>query len=100
MEQKPLIRTIRLKRVRKNLRYAMSLAWVASPRLLIRYSVLGMFNAVMPPLSVYLGAVLVNKIADARIHPLTFEDVLPIVIGLWIIFIVQRTVGSYIGYGR
>src|SRR5204862_5766027 len=30
----------------------------------------------------------------------TFGDVLPIVIGLWITFIVQRTVGSYMGYGR
>ncbi len=100
MEQKPEIKTSRLQRVRKNLRYAMSLAWAASPRLLIRYMILGMFNAIMHPVSVYLGAVLVNKIADARIHPLTFEDVLPIVLGLWVTFIVQRAVGSYIGYGR
>ena len=90
----------RLARVKKNLGYAMSLAWAASPRLLLRYSLLGMFNAIMPPISVYLGAVLVNKIAEAQIHPMKFEDVLPIVIGLWITFIVQRAIGSYMGYGR
>jgi ATP-binding cassette subfamily B protein len=78
----------------------MSLAWAASPRLLLRYTLLGMFNAIMPPVSVYLGAVLVNKIAEARLHPIQFNDVLYIVIGLWITFVVQRAVGSYIGYGR
>ena len=40
-----------------------------------------MFNAIMPPVSVYLGAVLVNKIAEARLHALKFESVLYIVIG-------------------
>src|SRR5262245_1072164 len=100
MEEPIVIKTSRLKRVRKNLRHAMSLAWAASPRLLIRFSLLGMFNAIMPPVSVYLGALLVNKIAEAKLHPLTFQDVLPIVIGLWITFIVQRAVGSYMGYGR
>jgi len=100
MEEKPPPKTSRLRRVRKNLRLAMSLAWAASPKLLIRFSLLGMFNAIMPPVSVYLGAMLVNKIAEAKVSPLTFEDVMPIVIGLWITFIVQRTVGSYMGYGR
>src|SRR5215469_7843416 len=90
----------RLGRVRKNLRQAMSLAWAASPKLLIRYTLLGMFNAIMPPISVYLGAVLVNKIAEAHIHPMQFNDVLYIVVGLWITFVVQRAVGSYVGYGR
>jgi hypothetical protein len=42
----------RLGRVRKNLRHAMALAWAASPRLLIRYTLLGMLNAIMPPVSV------------------------------------------------
>jgi len=93
-------KTSRFKRVKKNLNHAMSLAWAASPRLLIRYTLLGMFNAIMPPVSVYLGSVLVNKISEARIHPLTFNDVLPIVGGLWITFVVQRAVGAYIGYGR
>jgi ATP-binding cassette subfamily B protein len=90
----------RLGRVKKNLRQAMSLAWAASPRLLIRYSLLGMFNAVMSPIAVYLGSVLVNKIADARLKQLQFEDILYIVIGLWIVFILQRAIGSYMGYGR
>ena len=100
IETEPVIRTSRLARVRKNLRHAMSLAWAASPKLLIRYTVLGMFNAIMPPISVYLGSVLVNKIAEARLHPMKFEDVLYIVVGLWVTFVVQRAVGSYIGYGR
>ena len=100
MSETGVKKTSRLQRVRKNLKHAMSLAWAASPKLLIRFSVLGMFNAIMPPVSVYLGAVLVNRIAEAKIHPLTFNDVLPIVIGLWITFIVQRAVGSYMSYGR
>ena len=90
----------RIARIRKNLRQAMSLAWAASPRLLIRYTVLGMINAVMPPVSVYLGAVLVNKIPLAHVRSLKFEDVLYVVIGLWITFMVQRALGAYIGYGR
>ncbi len=93
-------KTSRLKRVRKNLRYAMALAWAASPRLLLRYSVLGMFNAIMPPISVYLASLLVNKIADARVTALKFEDVMPIVIGLWLTFVIQRALGAYIGLGR
>lgn len=92
--------TGRLARVRKNLGYAMSLAWAASPKLLLRYTLLGMINAIMPPISVYLGAVLVNKIAEAQIKQLQFNDVLPIVIGLWLTFIIQRAIGSYMGYGR
>lgn len=92
--------TSRFKRVRKNLRHAMALAWAASPRLLIRYTLLGMFNAIMPPISVYLGSVLVNKIAEAQIHPLKFENILYIILGLWGTFVVQRSIGAYIGYGR
>jgi ATP-binding cassette subfamily B protein len=90
----------RAARVWQNLKQGMSLAWVASPRLLIRYTLLGMFNSVIPPVTVLLGALLVNKIAEAKIHPLEFNDLLPIVVGLWICFIIQRTIGSYIGYGR
>ncbi|HYJ38600.1 MAG TPA: ABC transporter ATP-binding protein [Chitinophagaceae bacterium] len=90
----------RIGRVRKNLRLGMSLAWAASPKLLVRYTLLGMFSAVMPPIAVYLGAVLVNKISEARLQNVTFTDILPIVIGLWIAFGVQRAVGAYIGYGR
>ena len=100
MEESSQARTTRFKRVRKNLGYAMSLAWAASPRLLIRYSLLGMFNAIMPPLSVWLGAKLVDKIALASTHQLTFNDILPIILGLWIAFMVQRAVGAYMGLGR
>ena len=90
----------RLRRVRRNLRYGLSLAWAASPRLLVRYTLLGMFSAIMPPIAVYLGAMLVNKISEARVHNLTLMDLLPIVIGLWVASTVQRAVGAYIGYGR
>jgi len=90
----------RIARIRKNLRQAMSLAWAASPRLLVRYTILGMINAVMPPISVYLGSVLVNKIAQAQVKALKFEDVLYVVLGLWITFVVQRALGAYMGYGR
>ncbi len=78
----------------------MSLAWAASPRSLIRYSLLGMLSATMPPIGVYLGAALVNRIAEARIHRLQFADLLPILIGLWLTNTVQRAVGAYMGYGR
>jgi ATP-binding cassette subfamily B protein len=90
----------RIGRVRKNLRLGMGLAWAASPKLLIRYTLLGMLSAVMPPLAVYLGAVLVNRISEAQLHHVTFADIVPIVIGLWIAFGVQRAIGAYIGYGR
>jgi len=90
----------RAARVWQNLKQGMSLAWAASPKLLIRYTLLGMFNSIIPPVTVLLGALLVNKIAEAKVHPLLFRDLLPIVVGLWICFIVQRAIGSYIGYGR
>jgi ATP-binding cassette, subfamily B, bacterial len=90
----------RARRVRKNLKQGMSLAWAASPRSLIRYSLLGMVSATMPPVSVYLGAVLVNRIAEARAQSLGIWDLLPIVIGLWLTVGAQRAVGAYMGYGR
>jgi ATP-binding cassette subfamily B protein len=90
----------RAARVWQNLKQGMSLAWAASPKLLIRYTLLGMFNSVIPPVTVWLGALLVDKIAESKLHPLEFNDLLPILVGLWICFIIQRTIGSYIGYGR
>jgi ATP-binding cassette subfamily B protein len=90
----------RARRVRKNLRQGMALAWAASPRSLIRYSLLGMLNAAMPPISVYLGAVLVNRIADARVQDIPFADMVPILIGLWLATATQRAIGAYMGYGR
>ncbi len=90
----------RASRVRKNLRQGMALAWAASPNSLIRYSVLGVLSAAMPPIAVYLGATLVNRIADARLHALHFKTLAPILIGLWLATAVQRAVGAYMGYGR
>jgi ATP-binding cassette, subfamily B, bacterial len=90
----------RVGRVRKNLSQGMALAWAASPSSLIRYSVLGVVSSIMPPISVYLGAKLVNRIAEGRAHALHFTDMLPIVIGLWTVTGVQRAVGAYMGYGR
>jgi ATP-binding cassette, subfamily B, bacterial len=87
-------------RVTRNLRLGMELAWSASPRSLMRYTLLGMLSASMPPLSVFLGAVLVNRIAEARVHALQIRDILPIVIGLWLVTSVQRAIGAYMGYGR
>ena len=78
----------------------MALAWAASPRSLVKYSVLGIVNSAMPPISVYLGSVLVNRIAEARLHSVRFSDMLPIVIGLWLSTGVQRAIGAYSGYGR
>jgi ATP-binding cassette subfamily B protein len=90
----------RTRRVRKNLAHGMALAWAASPRSLIRYSVLGMVSAMMPPISVVLGAALVNRIADARVRSLGFSELLPIVVGLWLAASLQRAIGAYMGYGR
>jgi ATP-binding cassette subfamily B protein len=90
----------RLRRVRKNLRMGMALAWSASPRLLLRYTLLGMFTAVMPPISVYLSAKLVDVIANARFHSTQITDILPLIAGLWITIVIQRSAGAYIGYGR
>ncbi|HEY5614376.1 MAG TPA: ABC transporter ATP-binding protein, partial [Bacteroidota bacterium] len=87
-------------RVWKNLKQGMALAWAASPRSLVKFSLLGVFGAAMTPLAVYLGSVLVNRIAEARVHALQFEDLLPIILGLWIGAAIQRTLGSYMGYGR
>ena len=100
MPESPATTKGRGRRVRKNLRLGMALAWAASPRSLIRYSVLGMLSAAMPPIAVYLGAALVNRIAEARLHSLQFKDLLPILIGLWLATAVQRAVGAYMGYGR
>jgi ATP-binding cassette, subfamily B, bacterial len=100
MEERPAIAKGRAKRVRKNLRQAFALAWAASPRSLVKYSLLGMVSATMPPISVYLGATLVNRIAEARLHALQFTDLLPIVIAMWVVTGVQRAVNAYMGYGR
>ncbi len=90
----------RLARVRKNLRQGLALAWAASPGSLVRYSLLGILSAAMPPITVYLGALLVNRIAEARVRSLDLGDMLPIVAGLWVATGVQRAVGAYLGYGR
>ena len=90
----------RAQRVRRNLRLGLSLAWSASPKSLIRFSLLGIVGAAMPPLSVYLGATLVNRIADGRLRALSVSDLLPIVVALWLTAGLQRALGAYMGYGR
>jgi ATP-binding cassette subfamily B protein len=89
-----------MRRVARNLRLGMALAWAASPRSLIRFSALGILNSAMPPISVYLGATLVNQIAGARLTPLAFSDMVPVLLGLWAVTGVQRAIGAYMGYGR
>ena len=59
-----------------------------------------MISSAMPPIAVYLGAVLVNRIAEARLHALSWRDLLPIILGLWVATGVQRAIGAYMGYGR
>ena len=59
-----------------------------------------MISAAMPPITVYLGAVLVNRIAEARVQALDWRDLLPIIGGLWLATGVQRAIGAYMGYGR
>ena len=59
-----------------------------------------MISSAMPPIAVYLGAVLVNRIADARLRSLHWIDLLPIILGLWATTGVQRAIGAYMGYGR
>ncbi len=100
MKSSPTKPTSRAARVRANLKKGMELAWAASPKSLIRFSLLGMLNATMLPISVYLGAVLVNRIAEARDHSIPFSGLLWIVAGLWIVVTLQRTISAYMGYGR
>jgi len=90
----------RARRVRKNLQKGLELAWAASPSALVRYTILGMISAAMTPVAVYLGALLVNRIAEARALSLQWTDLLPILVGLWVSTGVQRAIGSYMGYGR
>lgn len=92
--------TTRASRVRANLQKGLELAWTASPKSLVKFSVLGMINAAMTPIAVYLGAILVNRIADASSNKIPFSDLLPIVLGLWIVATLQRTISAYMGYGR
>jgi ATP-binding cassette subfamily B protein len=87
-------------RVKKNLRLGLALAWSASPHSLVRYSLLGMLSSAMPPITVFLGATLVNRIAEAQVRALRLGDLLPIVAGLWLAATMQRAIGAYMGYGR
>ena len=100
MDPSPPSRKGRASRVRRNLAQGMALAWAASPTSLVRYSLLGMISAAMPPLSVWLGALLVNRIAAARMESLRLADLMPIVLGLWLATGLQRALGAYMGYGR
>ena len=90
----------RARRVRKNLRQGLALAWSASPHSLVKYSLLGVLSSAMPPIAVYLGALLVNRIADARLHAIGLREIVPIIIGLWAATGLQRAIGAYMGYGR
>src|SRR3954470_21069291 len=90
----------RTARVRRNLRQGLALASAASPQALVRYSVLGMINAAMPPITVFLSARLVNQIAGARSGGLPFKTMVGVLTGLWLATAVQRAIGAYMGYGR
>jgi ATP-binding cassette subfamily B protein len=92
--------TSRAFRVRANLKKGLELAWAASPASLVRFSLLGMVNAAMSPVAVYLGSLLVNRIAEARNHTILFSQLIWVVVGLWIVATLQRTISAYMGYGR
>ncbi|HKZ38939.1 MAG TPA: ABC transporter ATP-binding protein [Chryseolinea sp.] len=92
--------TSRAFRVRANLKKGMELAWAASPKSLVKFSLLGMLNATMTPVSVYLGSVLVNRIAEARNQAIPFSGLIWIVIGLWVVVTLQRAISAYMGYAR
>ncbi len=66
----------------------------------MRYSLLGILGATLTPIMVYLGARLVNEIAQARLQSLQLKDMLPTILGLWLATGVQRALGAYTGYGR
>lgn len=100
MEMQSRTKRKRLERVWKNLNMGMELAWAASPRSLMLYSTLGIIHAAMPPLGVWLGAELVNRIAEARLHQITLSDMMPILVGLWLTASIQRALGAYMSYGR
>lgn len=92
--------TSRIRRVIRNLRKTIELAWAASPRALVKYSVVGIVNAAIAPLIVFLGATLVDRLARAQLTTMHFSDVLPIVVGLWVATVAQRALASYMTYGR
>lgn len=92
--------TSRITRVRANLKKGLELAWAASPSSLVKFSVLGMINATMSPVAVYLGSVLVNQIAAAKSHTIESTQLMWVVVGLWIVSMLQRTISAYMGYGR
>ena len=87
----------RARRVQRNLRQGLALAWAASPNALVRYTLLGMVNATMPPITVVLSARLVNQIAGARAEGLPFSTMVPVLAGLWMATAVQRALGAYMG---
>ncbi len=90
----------RARRVMKNLSQGMALAWAASPRSLIFYSLLGIVGAAMPPIAIFLGASLVDRIARSRSQSLQLKSLIPTVIGLWIVTGVQRAISAHMSYGR
>ena len=90
----------RARRVARNLRKGLDLAWGASPRELLKFTVLGMIGATVQPLTVVLGSMLVSRIASGTTGTVSFRDVLPIIIGLWTVSAVQRAIGAYQGFGR
>jgi ATP-binding cassette subfamily B protein len=90
----------RARRVQRNLRQGLELAWTASPHALVRYTLLGMVNAAMPPITVFLSARLVNQIAGSRATGLPFTTMVPVLAGLWMATALQRAIGAYMGYGR
>lgn len=90
----------RTRRVLRNLRQGLALAWAASPQSLLIFSLLGVLMSAIPPATVLFGAMLVDRIANARELNLEFTDLLPLVMGLGLATTIQRAIGAYMSYGR
>lgn len=84
----------------RNLRKGLDLAWGASPRELVKFTALGMISATVQPFTVVLGSMLVSRVASGRTGDVTFMDVVPIILGLWLVSAVQRAISAYQGFGR
>ncbi len=54
----------------------------------------------MNPVIVWLGAVLVNMIVEARAGSGGIDKMIPVLAGLWLCVTLQRAFSAYLGYGR
>lgn len=90
----------RTRRVYINVSRGLALSWGASSGSLIRCACLVGANATVAPISLYLSAVLVNRVVDASRSQIWWTHVLVIVAALWVVSSLQRSASVYMAYGR